>query len=122
MSDYQDASLDEPTRKKFGALETIKELAPKYAKAKADRTVIELARKSKKALLMIDAEKAGHKTAVMQERYAYSHPDYKELLDGLHVAIEEEERLRWLIEGARLAIEIWRTKAANARAEHRVIP
>lgn len=112
--------LDKPTREKFGALETIKEISPLYAKAKADRTMLELARKSKKAVLMIEAEKLGHKSAVLQERYAYAHPDYEVLLNGLHVAVEEEEKLRWQLEGARLAIEIWRTKAANARAETKV--
>lgn len=119
MTCHQDG-LDHPTREKFGALETIKELAPKYSQAKADRTMLEHARKSKKAVLMIEAERLGHKTAVLQERYAYSHEDYDTLLKGLHVAVQQEEELRWLLEGARLAIEIWRTKAANARAEHKV--
>lgn len=112
--------LDATTRGKFGALETIKELAPHYAKAKSDRTMLELARKSSKAKLMIEAEQLGHKSAVMQERYAYAHPDYEVLLKGLQVAVEQEENLRWQIEAARLAIEIWRTKAANARAENKV--
>lgn len=128
MSEYADPpappgdGLDRPTREKFGALETIKELGPLYAKAKADRTHIEHFRKSKKALLMIEAEREGHKTGAMQERYAYAHPDYVALLDGLHVAIEAEERLRWSIEAARAGIEIWRTKQANQRIERHVIP
>lgn len=111
--------LGAPTRGKFGALETIKEATPAYAKAKAARVYLEQFRKSKKALLMIEAEKQGHKTGAMQERYAYAHPDYNELLLGLQSAVEEEERLRFVIESAKLAIEIWRTKSADQRAEAR---
>lgn len=113
--------LDAGTRGKLGALETIKELTGPHAQAKANRTYIEHFRKSKKALLMIQAEREGHKTAAMQERFAYAHPEYVELLEGMRAAVEEEERLRFQIVAAQAAIEIWRTKAANARAEHKVL-
>ncbi len=121
--EYQDESLDHGTRKKFGALETIRTLTPGYAQAKADRTHIELYRKSMKALLMMEAEADhGIKSAAMQERYAYAHEKYVAMLDGLRVAVEAEERLRWQIEAAKLACSIWQTKQANARVERQAIP
>lgn len=119
MNDYHTPGdgLDAPTRGKFGALETIKELTPLYAKAKADAEYLAQFRKSKKALLMIEGEQAGHKTGAMQERYAYAHPEYVELLEGLRAAVEESERYKFLIEAARLSISVWQTKQANARIE-----
>lgn len=118
--EYEDESLDHGTRKKFGALETIRALAPEYASAKAQRSHIELYRKSLKALLMMEAEADyGIKSAAMQERYAYAHEKYVQLLDGLKVAVESEEHLRWQIESAKMACSIWQTKQANARAEVR---
>jgi hypothetical protein len=59
------------------------------------------------------------KTVSDREAYAYSHADYVALLDGLKVAVEAEERLRWLLRGAELRIEVWRTGSANARAQDR---
>ena len=119
--EYQDESLDRGTRSKLGALETLKELSPQYAQAKADRTRLEYFRKSKKALLMIDAEKAGHKSAAMQERYAYAHSEYISLLDGLHAAVEIEERLRFQLMAAESAIRIWQTRMASDRIERQAI-
>ena len=66
--------------------------APRYAKAKAQRLYLEEYRKTKKALLM--RESTG-KAVADREAYAYSHPDYIELLDGLRVAIEAEESFRF---------------------------
>jgi hypothetical protein len=116
-----DDGLDAGTRGKLGALETIKEVAPQFALAKADRARLEHFRKSKKALLMIEAEREGHRSAAMQERYAYSHPEYIELLDGLHAAIEAEERLRFVLVAAESAIRIWQTRMASDRIERQVI-
>ena len=101
----------------FRALDFIRDNAPLYAKAKSERIFLEEFRKSKKALMMREAEQAGHKTAAMQEREAYAHPEYIQVLDGLRSAVEEEERLRWLIVGAQAKIEAWRTIEANRRAE-----
>jgi hypothetical protein len=101
----------------FKALDFIRDHAPLYAKAKSERVFLEEFRKSKKALLMRQAEIDGHKTSAGQEREAYADPEYVELLQGLKAAVEEEERLRWLIVGAQAKIECWRTIEANRRAE-----
>lgn len=52
-----------------------------------------------------------------QETYAYSHPEYMELLEGLKVAVEEEEKFKWLMVAAQARIEVWKTNQYNTRAE-----
>jgi hypothetical protein len=98
------------------AVDFIYRTAPLYAKAKAERSYIEEFRKSKKSLLMKDS---GQNAIAAQEREAYSHADYLELLEGLKAAIEIEETLRWQLIGAQARIEIWRTQSANNRGMDR---
>ena len=105
----------------FRALDFLRDNAPAYAKAKAERVYLENFRKSKKALLMRNAELAGHKSAALQEREAYADPEYAEVLKALQVATEEEERLRWLMTAAEARIEVWRTLESSRRTERRVI-
>jgi len=52
-----------------------------------------------------------------QESYAYSHPDYLELLQGLRVAVEEEVKLHWLLQAAQARIEVFKTTQYTQRAE-----
>lgn len=105
----------------FKCLDYIRDEAPAYAKAKSERIYLEEFRKSKKAMLMREAEIAGHKTGAAQEREAYAHVDYIALLDGLRLAVEQEEVLRWRIVAAQAKIEAWRTIEANRRAEAKVL-
>ena len=105
----------------FAALDYIRNNAPEYAKAKADRIYLEGFSKSKKAMLMQEAELAGHKSAASQEREAYAHSDYVALLEGLRTAVEVEEKLRWLFTAAQARIEAWRTIEANRRAEAKTL-
>lgn len=105
----------------FRSLDYIRDNAPVYAKAKSDRIYLEEFRKSKKALLMRDAELAGHKSAVSQEREAYAHPEYLLLLEGLKAAVEQEETFRWMIVAAQAKIECWRTIEANRRVEAKTL-
>lgn len=93
--------------------------ASKYAEAKAKRVYLEQFRKSKKALLIAEAEEKGRKTAQERESYAYAHKDYLEVLKGLQEAVEVEETLKWKLESSRIATEIWRTEQANNRHEMR---
>ncbi len=101
----------------FRCLDYIRDHAAAYAKAKAERIYLEEYRKTKKAICMVAAEGRGYQTSAAQEREAYADPDYIAILDGLKAAVEEEERLRWLIVGAQAKIEAWRTIEANRRAE-----
>jgi hypothetical protein len=99
------------------AVEYILRNAKAHAKAKAERNYLEEYRKSLKAMLM----KQCLETAIgAQEREAYAHPEYRALLDGIKVAMEEEEKLRWDLIAAQASIDIWRTEQSNLRAEGKV--
>lgn len=99
------------------AVDYIIQHAAKFAQAKASRVYLEEYRKSLKALLM----KRSMEGAIgAQEREAYAHDEYIQLLKGLQVAVEEEEKLRWDLIAAQARVEIWRTEQANARAEGKV--
>ena len=86
--------------------------AQAYAKAKADVTYLDKFRKSKKAILFANA--IGN-TVADKENYAYSHPDYLAVLDGLKEAVEEAERLRWMLVAAQARIDVWRSQEASNR-------
>lgn len=93
--------------------------APKYAKAKSERTYIENFLRTKKALLMKEAMLKGIDSGVAQEREAYAHSEYQELLKGYAAAIEEEETLKWMLTAAQMKSEIWRTEQFSARIEQK---
>jgi hypothetical protein len=95
----------------------LEELALQFAEAQANAEHLGEFRKSKKALLMKEAEVSGIKTAAIQERDAYAHQDYIKLLDGLKAATERALSCKWRLELARMRFEWARTKAANRRAE-----
>jgi biotin carboxylase len=99
----------------YKAIDYIITNAPKYAKAKSERIYLEEFRKTKKALLMKVAMEAGYESAAAQEREAYAHPEYQELLRGLAVAIEQEETLKFMLTAAQMRSEVWRTESANER-------
>lgn len=98
----------------FKVLDFIRDNAPAYAQAKADRVYLEQFRKTKKALLFQQAPSA---SVADREAYAYSHPEYQQVLDGIRVAVEEEARLFMLIEAAKLKADVWRTIQSDKRAE-----
>jgi len=101
-------------------LNDIQKLVKAYAKAKADRVYLEEYRKSKKALLMIEAQETDpvkYKTGSSQESFAYAHEEYAELLEGLRVATEQEELCRWNLKQREWKFEQWRTEQATSRAE-----
>ena len=97
------------------AAELMREKAPKYGEAKAQRVYLEEFRRVQKALLMKDALAMGIEAANAQEREALADPQYNQLLKGLSAAIEKEETLRWELESLKLDIEIFRTKEATNR-------
>ena len=98
------------------AIDYIIRHAPKFAKAKAERIYIEEYRKSLKAILM----KRSLESAIgAQEREAYAHQEYIELLEGLRDAVEVEEKLRWDMIAAQARVEVWRSQEASNRAQDR---
>lgn len=112
---------DEAEIKIFKALDFIRNNAPAYAKAKAQRVYLEEFRKTKKAILMKDALAAGHNAVNAQEREAYADEGYQEILLGLKEATEKEESLRWLMIAAQARIEVWRTLESTRRVEAKTI-
>jgi len=108
--------MTEEEREKF--FSKIAEVSKRHAQAEAQKSYLMEYRKSLKSLLMIKAEKEDAKMPVAkQERYAYSHPDYQKLLDGLKVAIEKSVRYRHQFTVMQMEFEAWRSKNARARAE-----
>ena len=99
----------------YKAIEFIIENSCKYAEAKAQRIYLEEFRKTKKALLMKDALARGIDSAVAQEREAYAHIEYADLLKGLMIAIEKEETLKWMLTAAQMKVDIYRTEEATNR-------
>lgn len=99
------------------ALDFIRDNAGKYAEAKAQRIYLEEFRKSKKAALFnsYPINPGDKPTVADRENYAYSHPEYIEILNGLQVAIEQEEEIKWKLKAAELKTEVWRTQQANNR-------
>jgi hypothetical protein len=85
-----------------------------FARAKSERIYLEEYRKSLKSILM---KRSMENSLGAQEREAYAHDEYLQLLKGLKEAIEAEEKLRWDLIGAHARVEIWRTEQANNRAE-----
>ena len=102
--------MNEPTK----AIQFLIDTAPLYAKSKADRIFLEEFRKSRKAQLQ---SQAGTEVLGKQETYAYAHPDYIEILEGIRESVELEERYRWLMTAAQARIEVWRTEQYSARME-----
>ncbi len=87
------------------------------AKARAEVVYLTEFRKSKKAILMQEAELNGLKTGQERESYAYAHPEYLELLTALKNAIETSEKFRWRMKIAEDRIGIYRTHEASKRKE-----
>ena len=102
--------MNEPTK----AIQYLIDTAPLYAKSKADRMFLEEFRKSRKAQL---ASQAGTEVLGKQETFAYAHPEYVEILEGIRAAVEIEERYRWLMTAAQAKVECWRTAQYSARME-----
>jgi hypothetical protein len=99
----------------YKAIEFIMENASKFGEAKSQRIYLECFLKTKKALLMKQALEMGFDSAVSQEREAYAHIEYADLLRGLMVAIEKEETLKWMLVAAQMKADIWRSEQASER-------
>lgn len=107
------------------ALDFLRSNSFKAAKARAERIYLEEFRKSKKAMLMQQAM-IGHNgpndlPVSAQERDAYAHQEYQELLLGLKVAVEEDEKARFGMLAAQSIIDAWRTQQANARVMEKIV-
>ena len=98
------------------AIDYILKNASKFAKAKAQRIYLEEYRKSLKAILM---KRSMQETIGAQEREAYLHEEYVQLLEGLREAVAVEEKLRWDLIAAQARVEVWRSEEASNRLQDR---
>jgi len=101
------------------ALRSMAQMAPLYAKAKAELLYVEEYRKTMKALCMQEAEAAGHRSSAAQEREAYASPKYIAHLEAIREALERAETLRWRLVATEAAVEVWRSTEASNRAMDR---
>jgi hypothetical protein len=99
------------------ALRYIQENAGKYAQAKANRIYIENYSKTLKSRLALESDK---KTLGDREMEAYGSVQYEELMQGLKEAVQIEEDLRWMLEAAKMKVEVWKTQEQSRRAEMRL--
>jgi len=88
------------------------------AEATANKSYLESFSKSKLALLMKDSEESSF---VGKEMDAKSNPEYIELLQAIKIAQEQEIKLKWELEAAKITVEIYRTESANNRAIDRAM-
>ena len=96
------------------AIQFLIDTAPLYSRAKASRMFLDEFRKSRKAQLMAQA---GTEVLGKQETFAYAHPEYIQILEGIKEAVELEERYRWLMTAAQARIDVWRTEQYSARMD-----
>lgn len=99
------------------ALDYLRDNATTAAKARAERIYCEEFRKSLKAQIMKEHVLL---PVAAQEREAYADERYVTFLDGLRVAVFEDEKHRFLLSAANAKIEAWRTMQANERAASRI--
>src|SRR5690349_17968731 len=94
------------------ALDYLRDTAEGAAKSRAERLYLEDYSRVLRATIMAEhlAEPVN-----AQERYAYSDLRYKNHLEGLKIAIYEDEKARFLREAAAVKIEVWRSIQANER-------
>ena len=94
------------------ALEWLVASADKAAEARAHRQYLEDFSRAIKAEIMSEHM---DEPVNAQERHAYADTRYKTHLEGLRVAIKEDERYRWLKDAAIAKLDCWRTQQANLR-------
>lgn len=94
------------------AKEYIWDNAAVFAKASSEKSYLEAFLKSKLALLMKESTESSF---VGKEMDAKAHPEYIALLEAIKTTQELEILLRWRMDSAKIAVEIYRTESANNR-------
>jgi hypothetical protein len=52
-----------------------------------------------------------------KEAYAYAHPKYVEMLEALKTAEMNKEHLKYMLDAAKLKVEVWKVLEYNRRVE-----
>jgi len=97
----------------------LREIGMKHAKAKRDVTVLEHGRQIMLSELMKEYLVKGEKTATAQEREARADPRYKDHIEALGLAIEEELRWAWEKKIVDINFEKWKTNMINQTIERK---
>lgn len=95
------------------AVDWLRDTAQEAAQKRAERLYLDEYRKVLRAKLMKQ-----HMDLLVsaQEREALADPKYAEHLQALKIAIDEDEKMRFLRVAAEAKIEAWRSMNANHRA------
>ncbi len=97
------------------AVNWLAQTAVEAAQARATREYLSEYRKSLKAALMREHDAPGM-TLAAQEREAYADERYMKHLEAMRIAIEADERLRWLQAAAEAKVSAWQTQQRSLRA------
>ena len=95
------------------AVDWLRDTAQEAAQKRAERLYLDEYRKVLRAKLM---KQHMDLPVSAQEREALADPKYAEHLQALRIAIDEDERMRFLRVAAEAKIEAWRSMNANYRA------
>jgi hypothetical protein len=95
------------------AVDWLRDTAQEAAQKRAERLYLDEYRKVLRAKLM---KQHMDLPVSAQEREALADPKYAEHLQSLKIAIDEDERMRFLRVAAEAKIEAWRSMNANYRA------
>ena len=90
--------------------------AEAYAQAKANVVYLTEYRKTVKSQGILRSLK---NTVVEKEADAYTTVEYKTCVEGLREAVEEAERLRWMLVAAQARVDCWRSMEASNRQVER---
>lgn len=94
------------------AVQWLVENADKAAQARANREYMDEYRKSLRAQIM--AENTDQPLAA-QERDAMRDQRYRDHLDAFRIAVQEDERMRWLRIAAETKVSVWQSQQRAAR-------
>ena len=99
-------------------IDFILENAGKYAQAKGELAQLEAYKSSLKAIKMAETSE---QSLGAQEREAYRSQDYQDLCKAIGIATEKAEKLKWLLESARLRHSTWQTLEVSNRTQDRIL-
>ena len=95
------------------AIDFIARESKNYAQAYADANHLERFLKTVKSQLM--NEESG--TLGAKEAYAYSYTKYIDILEALKTAEISKEHLKYMLDAAKLKVEVWKVLEYNRRVE-----
>ena len=95
------------------AIDFIARESKNYSQAYADANHLERFLKTVKSQLM--NEESG--TLGAKEAYAYSHTKYIDILEALKTAEISKEHLKYMLDAAKLKVEVWKVLEYNRRVE-----